>query len=209
MHFNRHQPDNFSQPDADLLIHLNALAESITPDALFKADLEAKLHQAYPSKLSQTTYQGTHPMKKSILPRLNRPVAFITCTSLAITAVFVIPTFTSGKTMQWLTTFLNPAINSKANAQTLAQAMATGEVTLVADTQVADETTQTVKATGNVVFTYPEAQIQAISDEGLYTTTSGQITLLGNVQITQRGETLQGTQATCSFEQKQCTLTRN
>jgi lipopolysaccharide export system protein LptA len=198
---------SFSQSDADFLIHLTDFAETIEPDPTFKANLEAELLQTQPSNSSQTVNQGTHPMY-FVFPRLNRRASLITCAALAIVVAFLIPTLTPGRTTEWFAKFFNPAINSKANAQTIAQAMARGEVTLTADVQDSDETTQTVRATGNVVFAYPAAQIQAKADEVLYTTTSGKLTLLGNVQITQRGETLQGTRATCSFEQKQCKLTQ-
>jgi lipopolysaccharide export system protein LptA len=197
----------FSRSDADFLAHLTDVAETIEPDPTFKAALAAKLLQTQSQNSSQTTQIGTHPMY-FFLPRLNRRVSLVTCAALAIVAALLMPTLTSRQTTAWLATFFNSAINSQANAQTIAQAMAAGEVTLMADAQDFEETTQTVRATGNVVFAYPAAQIQAKADEIFYTTTSGQLMLRGNVRITQRGETLRGKQATCSFKQKQCTLTQ-
>jgi hypothetical protein len=196
-----------SRSDADFLAHLTDVAETIEPDPTFTASLEAQLRQNQASNLPQTTHSGTHRMN-FVLPGLNRRASLVTCAGLAIAAAFLIPTPTSKQATQWLTTLFGPATSSKANAQTLAQAMATGGVTVTSDTQEFDETTQTFKATGGVVFDYPAAQITAKADEARSTLTSGQLTLFGNVRITQRGETLQGTQATCSFEQQQCMLTR-
>jgi RNA polymerase sigma-70 factor, ECF subfamily len=126
----------------------------------------------------------------------------------AIAAAFMIPTLTSGRTTRWLTALFNSGIDSKANAQTLAQAFATGQVTLTADTQESNETTQEVMAIGNAVLAFPDAQIQAKANQIQYVPTARQFTLLGNVEISQRGENLRGSQASCSLVEKQCSLTQ-
>jgi lipopolysaccharide export system protein LptA len=202
------QPADLSQSDADLLVHLTDLAETIEPDPTFKVDLEAKLRQAHPANLSQTAPKGTHLMN-FVFPRLNRRAALVACASLAIAAAFISPTFTSGRATGWLTALFNSGIDSKANALTLAQALATGQLTITADTQESNETTQEVTAMGNAVLSFPDAQIQAKADRIQYVTTTGQFTLLGNVEISQRGENLRGSQARCSFGEKmQCSLTQ-
>jgi lipopolysaccharide export system protein LptA len=81
-------------------------------------------------------------------------------------------------------------------------------VTITADTQESNETTQEVTAMGNAVLAYPAAQIQAKADRIQYVLKTGQLTLLGNVEISQRGENLRGSQARCSFVEKQCSLTQ-
>lgn len=207
MDSNRNQPDDFSQLDTDLLIRLNAFAETIEPDSLFKADLEAELLQAHSSNSSQTAHKGTHRMNFAF-PRLNRPASLVACASLAIAAAFIIPALTSRQVTGWLAGLFNSTLSSKANAQSIAQAVETGQVTMKSDVQNYNETTQEVRAIGNASFTYPEAQIQAQADEIQYVPTARQVTLLGSVQISQRGKNLRGTRATCSLERKQCSLTQ-
>jgi hypothetical protein len=207
MDSNRNQPDDFSQSDADLLSRLSALAETIEPNSLFKAHLEAELLQAHPSNSSQTTHKGTYRLN-FVFPRLNRQASLIACASLAIAAAFIVPIFTSRQATAWLAALFNSTLSSRASAQTIAQAIETGQVTLTADVQDYDETTQEIRAIGNASFVYPEAQIQASADEIQYVPTARQVTLLGSVQISQRGENLRGTRATCSLEQKQCSLTQ-
>ncbi len=57
-----------------------------------------------------------------------------------------------------------------------------------------------------LIWVYPEAQIKANADEIRYVPTGEQVILSGNVQISQRGERLQGKRAICLVEQKQCNL---
>jgi hypothetical protein len=201
------QPTNLSQQDADFLSHLTHLAESIEPDPTFKAQLEAKLLQAHQSTSNQKTHQGVNRMNFS-LGRLNRRASLVACTSLAIAAVFVIPIMTSGRIPEWFSAFLYSTDDTKANAQTIAQLIETGQSTITSDVQDYDESTKEVRATGNASWAYPEAQIQASADEIRYVPTGGQVVLSGNVQISRRGERLQGKRAICSLEQKQCNLSQ-
>lgn len=194
MNYKPNQPSDLSQSDAEFLAHLTDFVETIEPDPIFKVDLEAKLRQAHSASSSQTAHQETHPMN-FVFPQLNRRASLIACAALAVAAAFVIPN-------------LNSIVNSNANAQTLAQAFATGQVTITADTQESNETTQEVTAMGNAVLAYPAAQIQAKADRIQYVLKTGQLTLLGNVEISQRGENLRGSQARCSFVEKQCSLTQ-
>jgi lipopolysaccharide export system protein LptA len=191
-----HQSSDLSQSDADLFAHLTDLAETIEPDPAFKVALEAQFRQTHSANSPQTA-QGTNPMN-FVLPRLNRHrrAALVSCASLATAAALIMPTL------------FNPVADSNANAQALAQAFATGQVTIMADTQEANETTQEVTATGNAVFNYPAAQLQAKAHQITIIPNSGQLTLSGNVEISQRGENLRGSQARCSFVEKQCSLTK-
>ncbi|MBW4422605.1 MAG: hypothetical protein KME13_25895 [Myxacorys californica WJT36-NPBG1] len=196
------QPNDLSQSDVDFLVNLTDLAETIEPDLSFKVRLEAELLQAHPSKHKR------HNLMNFAFPWLNRRVSLVACALLAIVAAFIVPTLTSGRSAGWLVALFNSTIASQANAQTIAQAIETGQVTLTADAQNYNETTQEVRAIGNASFVYPEAQIQANADEIQYVPTARQVFLLGNVQISQRGENLRGTRAACSLEQKQCSLTQ-
>ncbi len=190
-----HQSSDLSQSDADLLAHLTDLAETIEPDPTFKVALEAQLRQTHPANSPQTA-QGNNPMNFVLPLNRHRRAALVACASLATAAALMMPTL------------FNPVVDSNANAQALAQAFATGQVTIHADTQEANETTQEVVATGNAVLNYPAAQLQAKAHQITYVTTSGQLTLSGNVEISQRGENLRGSQARCSFVEKQCSLTK-
>jgi lipopolysaccharide export system protein LptA len=202
-----HNHSDLSQSDADLLGRLTDFAETIEPDPTFKVDLEAELLQTYSSKSPQTANKGTHSMN-FVLPRLNRRAALVACASLAIAAAFVIPPLTSGRTTGWLAALFHSVVDPNANAQTLAQAMAAGAVTITADNQEYDEATQQLSAIGDAVFAFPGAQIEAKADQIKYVPTSRQLTLSGNVEISQRGEILRGAQASCSFVEKQCSLTQ-
>jgi hypothetical protein len=201
------QQNNLSQLDADFLSHLSDLAEKIEPDQTFKAHLEAELLQTHPSNSHQKAHKGSNHIN-SVFPRFNRRVSLVACASFAIAAVFAVPIITSGRTPGWLAALINPTIDLRANAQTIAQSINTGKATVTADAQQYDETTQEVRAIGNAAFAYPEAQIQGNADEIRYVSTARQVTLLGNVQISQRGENLQGKRANCSLEQKRCSLTQ-
>ncbi|BBD64602.1 hypothetical protein NIES4072_17360 [Nostoc commune NIES-4072] len=141
-----------------------------------------------------------------LLGRLNRRASLVACASIAIAAVFVIPTMTSGQIPKWVSTFLYSTGDTKANAQTIAQVIETGQMTLRSDVQNYDESTKEIRAIGNATWVYPEAQIEANADEIRYVPGGGQVTLSGNVQISQKGERLQGKRAICSLEQKQCNL---
>jgi lipopolysaccharide export system protein LptA len=189
------RPSDLSQSDADLLVHLTDLAETIEPDPAFKVALEAQLRQTHSANSPQTA-QGTNPMNFVLPLNRHRRAALVVCASLGTAAALIMPNL------------FNPVVNSNANAQALAQAFATGQVTIQADTQEANETTQEVIATGNAVLNYPAAQLQAKAHQITYVITSGQLTLSGNVEISQRGENLRGSQARCSFVQKQCSLTK-
>jgi lipopolysaccharide export system protein LptA len=189
------RPSDLSQSDADLLVHLTDLAETIEPDPAFKVALEAQLRQTHSANSPQTA-QGTNPMNFVLPLNRHRRAALVVCASLGTAAALIMPNL------------FNPVVDSNANAQALAQAFATGQVTIQADTQEANETTQEVTATGNAVLNYPAAQLQAKAHQITYVTTSGQLTLSGNVEISQRGGNLRGSQARCSFVQKQCSLTK-
>ena len=196
MNSRHNRPTNLSQEDADFLSHLTQLAESIEPDPTFKAQLEAKLLEAH---------QGVNRMN-FLLGRLNRRASLVACASLAIAAVFVIPAMTSGRIHEWFSAFLYSTGDTKANAQTIAQLIETEQITLRSDVQDYNESTKEIRAIGNATWVYPEAQIQASADEIRYVLTGRQIILSGNVQISQKGERLQGKRAICSLEQKQCNL---
>ncbi|MEA5503606.1 LptA/OstA family protein [Halotia wernerae UHCC 0503] len=205
MNFRNNRPTNLSQQDVDLLSHLTNLAESIEPDPTFKAQLEAELLQAHQSTSNKKIHQRVNRMNFS-LGRLNRRASLIACASLMIAAVFVIPTMTSGRIPEWFSAFLYSTDDTKANAQTIAQLIETGQITLTSDVQQYDESTKEVRALGNATWVYPEAQIQASADEIRYVPTERQIILSGNVKILQKEERLQGKRAICSLEQKQCNL---
>ena len=201
------QPSSLSQADIDLLSHLTDLAETLEPNPAFESDLEAELLQVHPSNSPQNTYRRANRMTVRF-PQFNRRVSLVACTSIAIAAALMIPALASRRATGWLTAVFNATVNSKANAQTIAQAIETGQVTVNSDVQEYDKKTQTLRAVGNAAFAYPEARIRANANEIQYTATARQVTLLGNVQISQPGETLRGRQATCSLEQKQCRLTQ-
>ncbi|WNZ25555.1 hypothetical protein HJG54_23715 [Leptolyngbya sp. NK1-12] len=201
------QPDDFSQSDTDLLIRLTTFAQTIEPAPDFKAHLETELLQAHPSNSPRTAHRETTLMNFAI-PRLNRRASLVACVAIAIAAALMIPTLTSSGATRWLAALFNSTIASRANAQTIAQAIESGQITVTSDAQEYNETTQEVRAIGNVSFVYPDAQIQGSADEIQYVPTAQQVTLLGNVQISQRGENLRGTRATCSLEQRQCSLTQ-
>ncbi|MBD6615713.1 hypothetical protein FNW02_07670 [Komarekiella sp. 'clone 1'] len=205
MNSRHNRPTNLSQQDADLLSHLTHVAESIEPDPTFKAQLEIELLQTHKSTLNQKTRQRVNRMNFS-LRRLNRRASLVACASFAIAAVFVIPTMTSGQIPEWFSALLYSTVDTKANAQTIAQLIETGEMTITSDVQEYDESTKEVKAIGNATWAYPKAQIQASASEIRYVPTGRQVFLSSNVQISQRGERLQGKQAICSLEQKQCNL---
>lgn len=196
------QPNDLSQSDTDFLVDLTDLAKTIEPDQSFKVRLEAELLQAHPSKHKR------HNFMNFAFPRLNRRVSLVACLWLAILAAFIVPTLTSGRATGWFVALFNSTIASQANAQTIAQAIETGRIVLTADAQDYNETTQEVRVIGNASFVYPEAQLQANADEIQYVPTARQVFLLGNVQISQRGEKLRGARAACSLEQKQCSLTQ-
>ncbi len=202
-----HQPADLSQLDTDFLVRLTNFAATIEPDPTFKVDLEAELQQAYSFNPPQTSRKSTHLMNFTF-PQLNRCAALLTCASLTIVAAFIVPTLTSGQAVGWMAKLLNSTIASKANAQTIAQAIETGQVTVTADTQDYNETTQEVKAIGNASFVFPSAQIQGRADQIQYVPTARQVTLMGNVQISQRGENLRGSQAHCLLEERQCSITQ-
>ncbi|MBE9037131.1 LptA/OstA family protein [aff. Roholtiella sp. LEGE 12411] len=115
---------------------------------------------------------------------------------------------TSGRITEWFSALLYSTVDTKANAQTIAQLIETGETTITSDVQDYNESTKEVRAIGNANWAYPEAQIQASADEIRYVPTGGQVILSGNVQISQRGERLRGKRAICSLEQKQCNLSQ-
>lgn len=196
------QHTNLSQSDADLLSHLIHLAKKIEPDPIFKAQLEKELLQA-----RQSALKGANPMNLSFR-RLNRRLFLVACASL-IAVIFSIPTITSRQFPEWAASLFNSTVDPRANAQTIAQLIETGQFILQADAQEYNEDTQEVRASGNATFTYLEAQIQASADEIRFVPTGRQVILSGNVQILQRGERLQGTQAICSLEQKQCNLSQD
>jgi hypothetical protein len=83
MNSRNNRPTNLSQEDADLLSHLTHLAESIEPDPIFKAQLEAKLLEAHQSTSNQKAHQGVNRMN-FLLGRLNRRASLVACASLAI-----------------------------------------------------------------------------------------------------------------------------
>ncbi|MEH2323698.1 MAG: LptA/OstA family protein [Nostoc sp.] len=207
MNSRHNRPTNLSQQDADFLSDITHLAESIEPDPTFKAQLEAELLQAHQSPANKKAHQGVNRMN-FLLGRLNRRVSLVACASLAIAAVFVIPTMTSGRIPEWFSAFLYSKDDTKANGQTIAQLIETGQIILTSDVQDYDESTKEVRAIGNASWVYPEAQIQASADEIRYVPTERQIILSGNVKILQRGERLQGTRAICSLEQNQCNLSQ-
>lgn len=197
------QPNSLFQSDIDLLSDLADLAETLKPDPTFQAELEAELQQTHSSNSPQDRPKGANRMKVGF-PQLNRRTALVAYALIAIAAALTIPTLISGRSAGWLSAILDSTVDSKANAQTIAQAIETKEITITADAQEYDEATQNVRAIGNVTFTYSEAQIQAKADEARFIPTAQQLMLLGNVQISQRGEQLQGQQFTCSLQQQQC-----
>jgi lipopolysaccharide export system protein LptA len=143
-----------------------------------------------------------------VLPRLNRRASLVACAALAIATVSIVPPLRLGRTTGWLATLFDSGSGSNANAQTLAQAFATGYLTITADSQEANDTTQEVTAMGNAVLSFPAAQIEAKADRIQFVATARQLTLSGNVEISQRGENLRGSQARCSLIEKQCILTQ-
>ncbi|MBW4685249.1 MAG: hypothetical protein KME40_09150 [Komarekiella atlantica HA4396-MV6] len=205
MNSRHNRPTNLSQQDVDFLSHLTNVAESIKPDPTFQAQLEAELLQAHQSTSNQKTHQRVNRIN-FLLGRLNCRASLVACALLAIAAVFVIPTMTSGRILEWFSAFLYSKDDTKANAQTLAQLIEKGQSTITSDVQDYDESTKEVRAIGNAAWAYPEAQIQASADEIRYVPTGGQVILYGNVQILQRRERLQGKRAICSLEKKQCNL---
>ncbi|MCC5650810.1 hypothetical protein LC609_13400 [Nostoc sp. XA013] len=207
MNYRHNRPTNLSQEEADFLSHLTQLAESIEPDPTFKAQLEAKLLEVHQSTSNQKTHQEVNRMN-FLFGRLNRRASLVACASLAIAAVFVIPAMTSGRISEWFSAFLYSTGDTKANAQTIAQLIETGQMTLTSDVQDYNETTKEIRAIGNATWAYPEAQIKASADEIRYVPTGGQVVLSGNVQISQSEERLQGKRAICSVEQKQCNLSQ-
>ncbi|MBD1853009.1 hypothetical protein H6F87_23995 [Cyanobacteria bacterium FACHB-502] len=207
MNLKPNPPNSLSQADVDLLPHLTDLAETLEPNQTFQCDLEAQLFQAHPSNSSQNISKGTNQISV-LTSRLNRCTSLVAYTLIAIAATLMLPIPTSGRVPGWLAAVPHSTIDLKADAQTIAQAIETGHVTVISDVQEYDETTQSIRAIGNATLTYPETQIQANANEIQYTATDRQVTLLGNVQIPQRGATLQGTQAICSLEQRQCHLTQ-
>jgi hypothetical protein len=113
--------------------------------------------------LAGDNYSYLSERKKSYLPfPLSLKAAL---SNIAIVVALLVPIFTSGRATEWFTAILNSTVDSKANAQTIAQAIGIGQVTVTADAQEYDEITQNVRAIGNASFTYPEAQIQAKADE--------------------------------------------
>ncbi len=166
MNSRHNRPTNLSQEDADFLSHLTQLAESIEPDPTFKAQLEAKLLEAHQSTSNQKAHQGVNRMN-FLLGRLNRRASLVACASLAIAAVFVIPIITSGQIPEWFSAFLYSTVDTKANAQTIAQLIETGQITLTSDVQEYDESTKEIRAIGNATWVYPEAQIKANADLGI------------------------------------------
>lgn len=185
MNYKPDRPSHPSHSDADLLVRLTNLAETIEPNPTFKVDLEAKLRQTHPANSSHTAHKGTNLMN-FVLPRLNRRASLVACAALATAAALIIPPLTSERTTGWLATLFNSGSGSNANAQTLAQALETGQLTVTADTQEANETTQEITAMGTVVLAYPAARIEAKADRMTYVLTSGHLTLSGNVEISQR-----------------------
>ncbi|NDJ21306.1 hypothetical protein GS682_06560 [Nostoc sp. B(2019)] len=207
MNSRHNRPTNLSQQDADLLSRLTHVAESIEPDPTFKAQLEAELLQAHKSTSNQKTRQGVDQMN-FLLGRLNRRASLAACVLLAIAAVFVIPTMTSGRISEWFSALLYSTVDTKTNAQTIAQLIETGEMTITSDVQDYNESTKEVRAIGNATWVYPADQIQASADEIRYVPTGEQVVLSGNVKILQRGERLRGKRAICLLEQKQCNLSQ-
>lgn len=203
------QPDSSTntKPDAELFSHLTHLAETIEPEPTFTTHLEAKLRKAHPSHLPQKTHQRANLINNTF-SRFNRRGSLFACASLAIAAAFIVPAITTGGANRWFAGLFNSTVTSKVNAQTIAQAMGTGQITLTSNVMKYDKTTQEQRAIGNATFAYPEAQIQANADEIRYIPTSRQMILLGNVKISQEGVSLRGKHAICSLEDKRCSLTQ-
>ncbi len=93
------------------------------------------------------------------------------------------------------------AIGAGANAQTSKEQ----SFTITADTQEEDNVTGDVIARGNVSIAYPSAQIQGTATEVRYIKAKRQVVLTGDVQLVQRGQSLQGEKVTCFIEEMQCT----
>ncbi|MEW6493502.1 MAG: LptA/OstA family protein [Cyanobacteriota bacterium] len=93
------------------------------------------------------------------------------------------------------------AIGAGANAQTSEEP----SFTITADIQEEDNLTGDVTARGNVSIAYPAAQIQGIATEARYIKAKRQVVLTGDVQLVQRGQSLQGQKVTCLIEEMQCT----
>jgi len=203
MNFFSDKPTDLSSLDIELLSHLTDLATEIEPDPIFQVQLETKLLQTHQSALKKA-----NPINISFR-RWNRHLPLIACASLAITVILGIPTITSGQLPQWIASLLNSTVDTRANAQTIAQLIETGKFILQSDAQEYNEDTQEVRAIGNATFVYSEAQIQASADEIRFVPTGRQIILSGNVQILQKGEKLRGKQATCYLDQQQCALSQN
>lgn len=199
--------NSFSQADADMLSRLSDLAKNLEPEQAFQSELETQLLQAHRFNSLTNRFKGANRMTVRF-PEFNRRTSLVAGSCIAITVALMIPVLKSGQVTEWLGAMLNSTVASKANAQTIANAQATGQITVQADAFESNDATQNVRAIGNASFVYPEAQIQAKADEIQYVPTADKISLLGNVQISQRGETLRGTQATCSLEQQRCSLTQ-
>jgi hypothetical protein len=197
------QPTDLSQADIKLLADLTHLAENIEPNPLFKAQLENDLLQAH-----QATSHQAKP-RQHLLGRYNRRLSLVAGVTLAIAALVSLPSITSGRLPHWVVSLLNSTVDTRANAQTIAQLVETGQIIVRSDVQEYNEDTQEVRAIGDALLIYSEAQIRANADEIRYVPTGRQVILSGNVQILQRGERLQGTQAVCFLEQKQCSLSDN
>ncbi|MEH2291269.1 LptA/OstA family protein [Nostoc sp.] len=203
MNFKSDKPTDLSELDIELLSYLSDLATEIEPDRIFQVQLETKLLQAHQSAL-----QKANPINISFR-RWNRHLPLIACVSLAITVILGIPTITSRQLPQWIASLVNSTVDTRANAQTIAQLIETGKFTLQSDVQEYNKDTQELKATGNATFVYSEAQIQASADEIRFVPTGRQIILSGNVQILQKGKKLRGRQATCYLDRQQCTLSQD
>ncbi|BAU15332.1 OstA family protein [Leptolyngbya sp. NIES-3755] len=201
------QSRSFSQADADLLSRLSDLAKTIEPESIFQAELETKLLQAHRANSPTNRSKGANRMTVKFRG-FDRRTSLVAGSCVALSIALMIPAFRSRQVTEWLSAMLNSTVASKVNAQTIASAQAAGQIIFRADATEYNEKTQKVRGIGNASFVYPEAQIQAKAEELQFVSTSDKISLLGNVQISQKGETLRGKQAICSLEQKQCTVTQ-
>lgn len=203
MNPNSDQPSELSQTDEVLLSHLSRVAKEVEPDPTFTAKLGTELMQAH-QPLSRNASQPNFLIKG-----VSRRITLAVYASLAIAAVLGVTAITSRWLPEWAVSAFTAAVNPQANAQTTAQLVETGQVIVRSDAQEFNEETQEVRAFGNAAFFYSDAGIEATADEIRYVPTDRQIVLSGNVQILQRGELLQGTEAVCSIEQRQCRLSQN
>jgi lipopolysaccharide export system protein LptA len=93
---------------------------------------------------------------------------------------------------------------SAATTRAVAQSLDESQFILQSNVREKDPLTGRFTARGNVLFRYPQQQIEGTAEEAHYYREDQKVVLMGNVRLNQRDEVIQNSQVICLLELGRC-----